>query len=77
MALEKDRDIPENKRFKIPMSEFTLHAGVIIQGHRIVVPKTERSQILNELHTGHFEVVKMKELARGIITLYIYIISDP
>lgn len=34
-----------------------------MRGHR-VVSQTERRQILKELHTGHFGMVKMKGLAR-------------
>ncbi|XP_029164543.1 uncharacterized protein K02A2.6-like [Nylanderia fulva] len=63
-ALERGKGVTANRRFQIPMSEFTLHTGVIMRGHRVVVPQTERRQILNELHIGHFEVVKMKGLAR-------------
>lgn len=36
-----------------------------MRGHRVVVPKSLQSHILKELHSGHFGVVKMKNLTRG------------
>ncbi|KAF2881214.1 hypothetical protein ILUMI_24960 [Ignelater luminosus] len=36
-----------------------------MRGHRAVIPKQLRTRILQELHEGHFGVVKMKGLARG------------
>lgn len=38
---------------------------MIVRIHAVVVPKQLWEQILNELHTGHFGIVKMKTLARN------------
>lgn len=44
--------------------EFSLQNGIIIRGHRTVIPKTLRTVILEELHSGYFGIVRMKNLAR-------------
>lgn len=36
-------------------------------GTRVIVPTKLRTQVLQELHTGHLGVVKMKALARGYV----------
>lgn len=36
-----------------------------MRGHRVVISKKFRSQILEELHEGHFGIVKMQDLARN------------
>lgn len=51
--------------FGLELSEFSLlNDAVILRGHRVVIPKTVRKQILTELHEGHYGDRKMKELAR-------------
>ncbi|KAJ8914676.1 hypothetical protein NQ315_017374 [Exocentrus adspersus] len=39
---------------------------ILMWGHRVVIPTRLRNQILQELHTGHFSVVRMKSRARSI-----------
>lgn len=36
-------------------------------GHRVVVPKSLQKQMLNELHSIHFGIVKMKAMARSFV----------
>lgn len=64
-ALQSGKQVDKSKRYNIDQIEFSLQDGVIMRGHRVVIPKALRPQILQELHSGHFGVVKMKNLARG------------
>lgn len=57
--------VHKSKRFNIEQVEFSLQNDVIMRRHGVVAPKALRSQILEELHSNHFGVVKMKSLARG------------
>lgn len=64
-AMQSGKQAHKSKRFNLEQVEFSVHEGVIFRGHRVVVPKTLQLHILKELHSGHFGVVKMKNLARG------------
>lgn len=57
----------EQKFHSIPLSEFTLFQGVIFRGYRVVIPMTLQKEILRELHSGHFGIVRMKHLARSYV----------
>ena len=52
-------------RFNIDQTQFSLQNGVILRGHGVVVPQLLRNKVLIELHTAHFGIVKMKQLARS------------
>ncbi|XP_057202332.1 uncharacterized protein K02A2.6 [Triplophysa rosa] len=47
--------------------ELSLDGGCIMWGLRVVVPPKLRTRVLEELHTGHLGVVKMKSLARSFV----------
>ncbi|XP_028134201.2 uncharacterized protein K02A2.6-like [Diabrotica virgifera virgifera] len=47
--------------------ELYLDEHIIMWGHRIVVPSSLRPQILDELHAGHFGIVRCKSLARSYV----------
>ncbi|XP_029155330.1 uncharacterized protein K02A2.6-like [Nylanderia fulva] len=64
-ALQTGIQINKIKRFNVEQLEFSLQNGVIMWGHKVIIPKVLRTKILQELHSGHFGVVKMKSLARG------------
>lgn len=64
-ALQSGKQVHKLKRFNIDQTEFSLHDGIIMRGHRVTIPKKLQNQILNELHVGHFGVIKMKGLARS------------
>ncbi|XP_058980999.1 uncharacterized protein K02A2.6-like [Musca domestica] len=51
--------------FGIDPSEFSLQQGCLLRGIRVYVPKPLRTRIIQELHSGHFGVSKMKSLARA------------
>ncbi|XP_061716630.1 uncharacterized protein K02A2.6-like [Cydia pomonella] len=41
--------------------------GCLIWGYRVVIPKSLRVAVLNELHGGHPGIVKMKQIARNYV----------
>ena len=48
-------------------TELSLSQGCLIWGTRVVIPKFLRQQLLQELHTGHLGIVRMKGIARSFI----------
>lgn len=57
----------DDKFHTVPIKEFTLSKDVIFREHKVVIPSTLQRKILQELHSGHFGVVRMKHLARGYV----------
>lgn len=57
----------ELKPYSLRRSEITIEHDILMWGYRIIIPKNLRMYILNELHTGHLGIVKMKSLARSYI----------
>jgi len=53
-------------RFNINQAAFSVQQGVLLCNGKTVIPTKLRDQILRELHTNHFGVVKMKALARSM-----------
>ncbi|KAG6442304.1 hypothetical protein O3G_MSEX002317 [Manduca sexta] len=49
------------------LHEFSLQNGCIFYGIRVTIPKQLQGQILQELHTAHTGIVKMKALARSYV----------
>ncbi|XP_011859117.1 PREDICTED: uncharacterized protein K02A2.6-like [Vollenhovia emeryi] len=69
--LKSGKNTEKEKTFyTVNLHEFTLQNNVIFRGHRVVIPRILQKKILQELHTGHFGVVRMKHLARGYIWWY-------
>lgn len=64
-ALKSGRTIKAEDRFNVPQIEFSLQNNCIFRLHTAVIPKSLRYKILHELHTSHFGVWKMKQLARS------------
>lgn len=52
-------------RYHIDRKEYSVHGDTIFRTHRVVIPKTLRKKVLNELHEGHFGVIKTKGLGRS------------
>lgn len=46
--------------------EYTIQNGIILRGNRVVIPTTVQKDILDELHSTHVGMVKMKVIARSI-----------
>lgn len=66
-ALETGSHVTENERFYLDPLELGLQNGILMRGHRVMIPQQLRNKILKELHTVHFEIFKMKSLARWIV----------
>lgn len=49
--------------------EFTLHKNIILRRNRVYIPSTLRITVLQELHSTHIGVEKMKMLARSTTRL--------
>jgi hypothetical protein len=45
-------------------NKISYEKGVLLWGYRIIIPKTLREQLLNELHSAHFGMSRMKAQAR-------------
>ena len=48
-------------------NKLSLEGDVLLWGMRVIIPKQFRAEILDELHTGHIGVVKMKGVARSYV----------
>ena len=51
-------------QFNNKQMELTCQAGCIMWGLRVVIPTKLRTQVLQELHSAHSGMVRMKALAR-------------
>lgn len=58
---------PEIQPYHNRRDQLILEKGIILWGHRVVVPKSLRGRILEELHEHHFGIVKTKSMARSYI----------
>lgn len=47
--------------------EVSVENHLILWGHRMVIPSKLQNQLLNELHSTHLGIVKMKSLARSYV----------
>ncbi|XP_055615373.1 uncharacterized protein K02A2.6-like [Toxorhynchites rutilus septentrionalis] len=64
-ALKSGRSIDGCDRFGIDQNEFSLQSGCLMRGIRVYIPSQLRARVLEELHSGHFGVSRMKSLARS------------
>lgn len=48
-------------------NELSVESDLILWGHRLVIPTRFKKKILDELHTTHLGIVKMKSLARAYV----------
>ena len=44
--------------------QLTIHQGCILRGLRVIIPQSLRKQVVEEVHSAHAGVVRMKSLAR-------------
>ena len=58
---------PELRPYKSRMSELSVYNGCILWGSRVVVPPPGRNFVIQELHTAHPGISRMKSLARSYI----------
>ena len=55
---------PEIKPYHRRQNELSLEDGCILLGQRVIVPSIFRKPMMDELHSGHLGIVRMKSLAR-------------
>ena len=53
--------------YKQRENEITVENDCLMWGHRVIVPKSLRQVLLNDLHDAHMSIVRMKALARSYI----------
>lgn len=66
-CLQFGRECDPKHRFGISQTEFSLHNGCLIRGIRVYIPKPLRNKVLEELHSAHFGISRMKSLARAYV----------
>ncbi|XP_018405038.1 PREDICTED: uncharacterized protein K02A2.6-like [Cyphomyrmex costatus] len=64
--LETGRDLPR-AGYKAPEAKYSLTADCLLFEHRVVIPASLQPAILNDLHTAHVGIVKMKGIARSFV----------
>lgn len=47
------------------LGEYAIHQGCLMKGIRVVIPESLKKKILEELHSGHLGINKMKAIARS------------
>ncbi|XP_031347960.1 uncharacterized protein K02A2.6-like isoform X3 [Photinus pyralis] len=60
-----EKVLETEKPYFIRKNELTIEQNCIMWGYRVIIPKKFRHQLLNELHSSHLGIVKMKSIARG------------
>ena len=55
------------KPYKDRHADLSVEQGCLMLGYRVVIPSKLRKQILNELHSTHLGIVKMKAVARSYV----------
>ena len=53
--------------FQIRKDELSVEDGCILWGSRVVVPPPGRVKVINELHSAHPGISRMKSLARSYV----------
>ncbi|GBM32208.1 hypothetical protein AVEN_131600-1 [Araneus ventricosus] len=61
------RALREGRNLQGREAQYTTEDGCILYGQRVCIPKKYQKNALDELHTGHLGMVKMKSLTRSIV----------
>ena len=56
---------PATSEYKKVSDELSVHKGIILRGHRIVMPTSLRRRTINFAHIGHQGIIKTKRLLRS------------
>ena len=54
-------------RLRALMNSLSVSNGCLLHGNRVVIPTRLRPQVLELLHTGHFGMVRIRQLARDAV----------
>lgn len=57
----------ELKGFLCKKDQLHIDQGCLLWGYKVIIPFNLKEDILNELHSGHLGIVKMKSLARSYV----------
>lgn len=63
----KDQKNPVLRPYFLLRVELSVEEGILLRGHRVVIPKVLREQVLGTLHEGHPGVSRIKLFARGLV----------
>jgi hypothetical protein len=63
----KDKMDPELKPYYTRRQEIYIEGNKLMLGHRVIIPSKLQSVFLQELHTTHMGIVKMKSIGRSYI----------
>ncbi|GBO02096.1 Uncharacterized protein K02A2.6 [Araneus ventricosus] len=61
------RALREGRNLQGREAQNTIEDGCILYGQRVSISKKSQKNVLDELHTGHLGMVKMKALARSFV----------
>lgn len=64
-VLSDGRKCEAAHRFGLDQTEFAMQNGCLMRGTRVYIPPSLRKRVLDELHTSHFGMSRMKNLARS------------
>ena len=53
---------PRLKPYLMRKNELSVQSGFLLWGYRVIIPLSLREIVLDELHSGHCGVVRMKEI---------------
>ncbi|XP_039396848.1 uncharacterized protein K02A2.6-like, partial [Mauremys reevesii] len=56
---------PPRNVSQLRSTELSVQSGCLLWGRRVIIPPPLRSQMLEQLHSGHCGIVHMKEIARS------------
>ncbi|XP_039396208.1 uncharacterized protein K02A2.6-like, partial [Mauremys reevesii] len=56
---------PPRNVSQLRSTELSVQSGCLLWGRRVIIPPPLRSQMLEQLHSGHCGIVRMKEIARS------------
>lgn len=56
---------PDIKPYFLCRTQISCENGILLRGHKVIIPLKLREKIMNELHSSHFGIVKMKSEARA------------
>ncbi|KAJ7995326.1 hypothetical protein DPEC_G00243390 [Dallia pectoralis] len=58
-------DAPDLKHYLSKRTELSVQSGCLLWGRRVIIPPALRKPVLQQLHSGHCGMVRMKEIARS------------
>ena len=63
----KHQMLPETRTFWNFRDQITIDNGILLNGHRVIIPASLKKSFLNDIHAGHLGVTKCQQRARTSI----------